>query len=365
MSSSQPPTVPGGPGGIRVGAPDAEAEPPLSPEDAADGDIGSSKFAAAQSSEASSHFERLELEEIDEKLYRASPELLWRPHGARGVYGGQVLGQTLYAAAKTIKQVDKRLHSLHAYFLRAGDPDVPIIYYVNTLRDGRSFSSRLVTAKQQGKTIFMGSASFQRPEPSRLEHQHIMPDVPKPWNVPTESERYRRLAKDPRCPIPWKPVMEERASRKNPIDMRVVCAADYFSAFGPAPADPNDRPYPSYSTEPRQLVWMKCRKKLSDDPNIHRAVLAYASDMSLLSTARGEFPAIDVRMVASLDHSMWFHSEFRADEWLLFDMSSPRAGGARGFTIGKIFSIDGTLVATCAQEGVMRVSKKPTQLSKL
>ena len=157
-------------------------------------------------------------------------------------------------------------------------------------------------------------------------------------------------------------VLEERANRKNPIDMRMVSASDYFAAFGPPPADSSTWPY-RYSKEPKQLVWMKSRRALSDDPNVHAAVLAYASDMGMLSTARGEFSAIDVRMVASLDHSMWFHSDFRADDWLLFEMVSPRAGGARGFTVCKIFALDGTLVASSTQEGVMRVSKKPTDLS--
>ena len=171
--------------------PVAENSPPETQEDAASG-------------EQRDYFERVSLEKIDENLFRASSDLLWTPPGARGVYGGQVLGQTLFAAANTVKQVDKRLHSLHAYFLRAGNADIPIIYYVSILRDGKSFSTRLVMAKQEGKTIFIGTASFQRPEPSRLSHQHLMPNVPMPWNLPTESERYKMLAADKRCPEMWK-----------------------------------------------------------------------------------------------------------------------------------------------------------------
>jgi acyl-CoA thioesterase II len=256
---------------------------------------------------------------------------------ARGVYGGQIVGQALSAALKTVPK-DKHVHSLHSYFLMKGDAKRNIIYQVQNLRDGKSFASRLVTASQQGSTIFVMIASFQVPHPVEqpvINHQVKFPQVPQPENLPTMEEYYMELLNDPRCPQAWKPYLEARTKQSNsPIDSRPALTADFFAKFGPPP--PNRPRYPEFSDTPRQAMWMRCKKPLPADWAAHAAVVAYASDMNLLGTAKHTISIMDVAVIASLDHSMWFHnpSQLRADQWLLYALESPRATDGRGLAYG-------------------------------
>ena len=272
----------------------------------------------------------LDLEPLEHNLFRGrSPQVGWQR-----VFGGQVIGQALVAAARTV--TGRAAHSLHAYFMRPGDPSVPIIYEVDRIRDGRSFTTRRVVAIQHGEAIFSMSASFQVEE-GGLDHQATMPDVPPPEDLPSESELKKALIES--APEPVRRYWErERPIELRPVDMR------HFISREPL--------------EPVQKVWVRATGKLPDDPDVHRCVLAYASDMTLLDTSlfahgRGVFDR-DVQ-AASLDHALWFHRPFRADEWLLYAEDSPSASGARGFTRGSLFSRDGTLVASVAQEGLIRL----------
>lgn len=255
-------------------------------------------------------------------------------NGWRRVFGGQVIGQALVAANLTI--AGRAVHSLHAYFMRPGDPAAPIDYGVERLRDGSSFSTRRVVARQGEEAIFAMAASFHREE-AGLEHQIAMPAVPAPEHCLDEAALEARYAKG----LPksfggyWRPDW--------PIEMRLVAPDSFFNRRA--------------GQASQHCLWMRARAHLPDDQAIHRAVLAYASDYSLIDTAlvphgRALFdPAIQI---ASLDHAMWFHRSFRADDWVLYVQDSPWTGGARGLCRGSIFSRDGALVATLAQEGLMR-----------
>ena len=271
----------------------------------------------------------LDLEQLEHNLFRGrSPQVGWQR-----VFGGQVIGQALVAACRTVEE--RRSHSLHAYFLRPGDPTVPIVYEVERLRDGGSFSTRRVKAVQHGQAIFAMSASFQRDEPG-LDHQAPMPDVPKPEELPSEAEIEARVM--PRMPDPVRAYYE----RERPIELRPVEYTRYLSR---APL------------EPAFNVWIRATGRLPDDPAVHRCVLAYASDMTLLDAsliAHGRTVFERSIQAASLDHALWFHRPFRADEWLLYAQDSTSASGARGFSRGLIFARDGTLVASVAQEGLIR-----------
>jgi acyl-CoA thioesterase-2 len=272
----------------------------------------------------------LDLEPLEHNLFRGrSPQSGWQR-----VFGGQVIGQALTAAART---VDGRVaHSLHGYFMRPGDPKVPIIYEVDRIRDGKSFNTRRVVAIQHGEAIFTMAASFQVDEEG-LDHQIIMPKVPMPESLPSEAD-LKALFLDS-APA----VVRRYWERERPIEIRPVDLRHYVSR------EPLD---------PIQQVWVKTTHKLPDDPEIHRCVLAYASDMTLLDTAlfaHGRTLFDPDLQVASLDHALWFHRPFRADEWLLYTEDSPSASGARGFTRGSLFSRDGQLVASVAQEGLIRV----------
>ena len=268
----------------------------------------------------------LELEKLEENLFRGrSPQDRWQR-----VFGGQVIGQALVAACRTVE--GRQPHSLHAYFLLGGDPKIPIIYEVDRIRDGRSFTTRRVVAIQHGRAIFNLSASFHIDEPGP-DHQVPMPDVPPPEEVPTIQERLKAHAKK----------LGDWLERPRPIDMRYI--GDHILGS----REPR---------EPTQQVWMRADGELPDDPMLHACVVAYASDMSLLDSAL--FPHgvqwDDARfMGASLDHAMWFHRPFRADEWLLYDQDSPTASAARGLGRGQIFSRDGRLVVSVIQEGLMRI----------
>lgn len=254
--------------------------------------------------------------------------------GWQRVYGGQVLGQALVAAVRTVDE-SRAAHSLHGYFLIAGDPTTPIHYEVEEIRDGGSFSTRRVKAIQRGRAIFIMSVSFHRHEPG-FDHQSDMPDVPMPEELPSEEELRRQLIQH----MPEN--MRSYWERERPIEMRPVDVARYMTR------EPR---------KPVQYIWMRANGRLPDQPALHQCILAYASDFTLLDTAliahgRLQFDT-DIQL-ASLDHALWFHRPFRADEWLLYAQDSPSAHGARGFCRGSIFRRDGTLVASVTQEGLMR-----------
>lgn len=271
----------------------------------------------------------LDLEYIDVDLYRGQ-----HPENSRSrTYGGQVIAQALMAAGRTVDR--GRVHSLHSYFLRPGDPTVPILFKVDRIRDGRSFTTRRVVALQRSEAIYSLQASFHVDEAS-IEHQIDMPEVPEPETI------------EPIAPF----VDNENASdfllRRRPIDMRYIGEPPHISG------EPR---------EPRRQLWMRANGTLPEDPLLHACIVAYASDMGLVEVMirphsgtwfDGSF------MVASLDHCMWFHREVRADEWLLYDAESPAAFGGRGLARGFIFSHDGELKISVVQEGLTRMTIKPT-----
>ena len=273
----------------------------------------------------------LSLERIEENLFRGQS----RDIGTRFVFGGQVLGQALSAAQRTV-DAERSVHSLHAYFLRAGDVEAPIVYDVDRARDGKSFSVRRVVAIQHGQPIFNFSASFQIHEEG-VEHQMHMPDVPKPEDLQPQAP----IAPEELAKIPVK--LQRWLARRGAFEFRYVHPRNELH--------PEKRP-------PYQQIWFKLIDKAPDDANMHRAMLAYASDFHLIGTAtlpHGiSYLQHNVQM-ASLDHALWFHRPFRVDEWLLYSCDSPTAQGARGLTRGMIYSRDGRLVASTAQEGMIRI----------
>jgi acyl-CoA thioesterase-2 len=271
----------------------------------------------------------LDLEEIELNIYRGySPDV-----SRLRVFGGQVAAQALMAAGRTVAK--GRVHSLHSYFLRPGDPRIPIVYEVDRIRDGKSFTTRRVVAIQRGEAIFNMSASFHVDEPG-LEHGEPMPEVPDPETLPTLAERLK----------PYSDQLAQFLSRPHPIDQRFV----------------GELPWVKKPREPRQQLWIRADGSLPDDPLLHACVVTYASDMSLFDSIllphgiRWDDPSF---MGASLDHCMWFHRPFRADEWLLYVQWSPAAHGARGLALGQLFSRDGRLVVSLAQEGLVRLTRPP------
>lgn len=273
----------------------------------------------------------LNMEAIEEDLFRGASQDL----GFRQMFGGQVLGQSLSAASQTVG--DGRLvHSLHGYFLRPGDAGLPVVYQVERVRDGGSFSTRRVTAIQKGKTIFTCAASFQGIEEG-FHHQAQMPEVPGPENLRSETVLARLVADK----LPER--LRERAVHDKPIDIRPV---SLNNPFDPKPADPVKH------------VWFRADGEMPDNPALHQYLLAYASDFGLLTTAmlpHGVSVWQKFMQVASLDHAIWFHQPIRMDEWLLYSMDSPWAGNARGFSRASIFNQAGELVASVAQEGLIRL----------
>jgi acyl-CoA thioesterase-2 len=274
----------------------------------------------------------LDIEPIEVNIFRGvSPD----EHRQR-VFGGQVAAQALMAAGRTVER--GRVHSLHAYFLRPGDPNVPILYEVDRIRDGRSFTTRRVVAIQHGQAIFNVAASFHVYEEGSFDHQAPMPDVPDPETLPSLHDRLE----------PQRDELADWFARPHPIDQRHV----------------GELPWMQHEArDPIQRVWIRADGTLPDDPLLHSCVAAYASDMSLFDTMLAPHEARwdDAEfMGASLDHCMWFHRPFRADDWLLYDMDSPNAFGARGLARGFLFTREGTLVVSMVQEGLMRLVPKAT-----
>jgi acyl-CoA thioesterase-2 len=275
----------------------------------------------------------LDLEVLEQNLFRGtSPKVGWQR-----VFGGQVIGQALVAAQRTVDP-ERRVHSLHAYFMRPGDPAIPIIYEVDRIRDGGSFTTRRVVAIQHGHAIYSMSASFQVSEPG-LEHAFAMPDVPHPETLPSEKELAEQY-------IDHAPENVRRYwQRQRPIELRPVDLAHYVS---------------SKKLEPRQHIWFRATGPLPDDPAIQASVLAYASDMTILDTAlfAHGMSIFEPRLQgATLDHAIWFHRPTDMSQWHLYAQDSPNSGGARGFTRGMIFTRDGNLVASVAQEGLIRIRR--------
>lgn len=274
----------------------------------------------------------LDLEEIERNLFRGrSPQVGWQR-----VFGGLVISQSLIAATRTVNK-ERQAHSLHGYFMRPGDPNVPIVYEVDRPRDGKSFTTRRVSAIQHGEAIFTMSASFQRREDG-LVHQCEIPDVPGPETLPNEKELLKGACAE-RVPENVRRYWE----RNRPIELRYVNLEHFTSAK---------------KLPPEQYVWFRTTDSLPDDPEIHQSVLAYASDMTLLDTslfAHGRSIFDKDLQPASLDHALWFHAPFRFDDWLLYAMDSPATANARGFSRGLIFKRTGQLIASVAQEGLIRV----------
>jgi len=272
----------------------------------------------------------LDLEAIEVNIFRGrSPQV-----SHQRVFGGQVAGQALVAAGRTV-DADRAVHSLHSYFIRPGDPKVPIVYTVERARDGRSFSIRRVTAIQHGEPIFVLAASFQLRQ-GGIDHQAPMPDVPLPDELPTLEERYAGYDEV----AAW----FERVPR--PFELRYV----------------DDPPWVQRSHGPRgdgpHRIWLRADGRLPDDPLIHVCALTFASDLTLVETVlvhHGLAIGLDPVVTASLDHAMWFHRPFRADEWFLYDMASPSASGGRGLAMGKIFALDGRHIVSVVQEAMLRV----------
>jgi acyl-CoA thioesterase-2 len=280
---------------------------------------------------ASDLVDLLDLEEIDVNLFRGRQSDTERQR----VFGGQVAAQALLAGVRTVEQ-DLGIHSLHSYFLRPGDTKVPIVYDVERIRDGRSFSTRRVVARQHGRPIYYLTASFQRTEEG-LEHQDVMPEVPGPEQGLSLADLWRKRGDHDEA----ESLVKEFAS----LDARYL-----GNSLRGLEADP---------AHPAQArMWVRVTEELGDDPVRHLAAFTYASDMSLLGATlvphRAGPPEIQM---ASLDHTIWFHRPFRADEWWLYDQLSPSAQGARGLALGRVFTPDGRLVATVAQEGLIRPVK--------
>ncbi|MCB1646954.1 MAG: acyl-CoA thioesterase II [Pseudomonadales bacterium] len=275
----------------------------------------------------------LDLEQIEVNMFRGvSPQEGWQR-----VFGGQVLGQALVAASRTVEDQARSAHSFHGYFLRPGDTTIPIVYSVDRIRDGKSFTTRRVIALQRGRAIFNMSVSFQVAE-TGLEHQFDMPDVPPPEDCITAREMRERYAAD--MPEEFR---NNHQTRSEPIEMRFT---ESFNEFKPE------------KMPPLQHVWIKASGEMSDDIRLNQCLLAYASDMTLIDTAARPHAISWTEsnfQVASLDHAMWFHRPFATDEWLLYTQDSPFSGGSRGLARGTFYTRDGTMIASCAQEGLMRL----------
>ena len=274
----------------------------------------------------------LDLEPLERNIYRGQN----RDIGTQRIFGGQVLAQALAAAQRTLDE-ERLVHSMHGYFILAGDLNAPVVYFVDRLRDGGSFTTRRVTAIQHGNAIFNMAASFHKAEEG-FEHQTPMPEVEPPESLRPELDIIRERADE--IPADFRSVL----TQDRPFDFRSV----------------DDDPFDTTPRPARRRCWVRANAPLGDDPMVHRAVLAYASDYGLISSAllpHGVGVRDPSMMVASLDHSIWFHRPFRVDEWLLYDVEAPISSGARGFARGTYYTRDGELVASVAQEGLTRVRR--------
>ncbi|OBZ86625.1 Acyl-coenzyme A thioesterase 8 [Choanephora cucurbitarum] len=278
----------------------------------------------------------VEVEEIDINLYMSKE--LWLPAGARGVFGGQIVAQALRAAFYTVDEAFD-VHSLHSYFILPGNSEVPVVYQVSRLRDGKSYATRYVTASQKGKAIFVCSFGFTRPDQGvSIDHQATMPKVPEPESLPSETELLEEALKNKDVAPKYVEQLKIRIEESSPVDYREIS--------GPAPPFTSRR-------------WFKTRGQLGSDRRLHACVIAYASDTGFIGVAAkaNDIPATAIGMLTSIDHCMWFHVPARSDEWLLYDMYSPRTNNGRGTVLGSIYNRDGVLIATTAQEGVVRLTK--------
>lgn len=280
----------------------------------------------------------LDLEEIDVNIYRGQNESD-RPGR---LFGGQVAAQSLAAASRTVENLPA--HSLHGYFLRPGDPAVPVVYSVDRIRDGRSFTTRRVVAQQHGKAIFNMSVSFHAAEPG-YDHQFPMPDVPMPEDLMSRGDYADKfIDRIPKEFHPW-------VRRMGPIDTRYGRPPSFV------PSEPSEGP---------GVVWLRAAAPLPDDPTLHQCVLTYATDISLVDSIvqpHGRMGSYGPLMTASLDHAVWFHKPMRADEWLLYYQDSPSAFGARGLARGTVYTRSGELVASTSQEALIRPASKPEDRS--
>ncbi|KAI8376132.1 HotDog domain-containing protein [Radiomyces spectabilis] len=292
--------------------------------------------------------EAVDVQEIDINLYMSKE--LWLPLGARGAFGGQIVAQALRAAFNTVPE-EYHIHSLHSYFILPGNVEIPVIYHVQRLRDGRSFVTRSVTATQKGRAIFICSFSFAKQDDSiSLNHQTIMPEVADPETLPSDTERLQQYLANNELSPKMREYIQKRIEESSPVDYRDLDVArqeDVFLSDKLAASEVSRR-------------WFKTRGQLGDDARLHACIIAYASDSGFIGTAAraNGVPQRQIGMMASLDHSMWFHAPARADKWLLYDIRSPRTNSGRGVVLGSIYSRDGTLIATTAQEGIVRLSKK-------
>ncbi|BFZ54833.1 acyl-CoA thioesterase [Savitreella phatthalungensis] len=338
----------------------------------------------------------LELEELDYDIYRSAKQL-WRPAGARGIFGGAVIAQSLSAASKTVPD-GYFIHSLHSYFVLKGDETRPVVYHVERVRDGKSYITRTVQARQRNRVIFTVTCSFQRPETSTLTHQAQMPPhVPKPESLPSDeellssknaahftiSEELRRrlihnmtIGPTESRMVPQQYLYPELHDKLKGLDSSRLSDLSSASSATTAragngnakPSSPLglglDKVLPPYKR--KQAYWAKAKGKIAGGVHMHAMCIAYFSDSWFLSTSlrvNGKSPR-DVSMMASLDHSIYFHTPTKADDWLYFEMESPWTGSGRGFNIGRIFQRDGTLVAECIQEGLIRMQQDAPPKSK-
>ncbi|KAM6113054.1 acyl-coenzyme A thioesterase 8 [Pterocles gutturalis] len=288
----------------------------------------------------------LNLERLELDLFRGRHH--WVPATQR-LFGGQIVGQALVAAARAVSR-DEQVHSLHCYFVRAGDPSVPVLYEVERTRTGKSFSVRSVKAIQHGKPIFTCQASFQLCQSSPVQHQFTMPAVPPPEELLTQEELIQKFLQNPNLAERYRKHLNKIQAEDVPIDIKPVNPPDMFC---------------SELQEPKQLFWVRARGYIGEtDMKVHCCVAAYISDYAFLGTALLPHRQYHIKVMVSLDHSMWFHAPFRADHWMLYECESPWSGGSRALVQGRLWRRDGVLAVTCAQEGVIRV-KQPPDESKL
>ncbi|KAI8876946.1 Thioesterase/thiol ester dehydrase-isomerase [Backusella circina FSU 941] len=298
----------------------------------------------------------IDVQMIDTNLYMSKE--LWLPYNARGAFGGQVIAQALRAAWDTVPE-DYFVHSLHCYFILACNVETPVIYHIDRIRDGKSYVTRIVTAKQKGKAIFVSSCSFAAPDKGiTLDHQSKMPEVPDPDSLLSEIELLSYA--DESTSIRGEK-FKNRLARKqeygHPTESREIYK------YTPEEVATGNVQAGEYNQR-----WFRAKGRLNDDLKFHACIIAYSSDSGFINTAARAngytYNSDGIGMMSSLDHSIWFHQPSRADEWLLYDMHSPRTSGGRGVAFGRIYSRDGRLVATTAQEGVLRLSAEEQEVYK-